>query len=141
MVIAVEQLKIHLRIRLLELHHHRRQPVRGDARERADADLAGDERVERGRRLPQQLFLPHDLMDVGHHLLALGREPRAGPCALEQRQLQLRLDGGEHMADARLRQSELLRSLRQRRQLDGFLQYLIFLRIHGKFPLAFFTLT
>ena len=137
MVIAVEQLKIHLRIRLLELHHHRRQPVRGDARERADADLAGDERVERGRRLPQQLFLPHDLMDVGHHLLALRREPRTGAGALQKRQLKFRFHGGKHMTDAGLRESQFLRSFRQRGEFHCFFKNLIFLGIHLKNLLLF----
>ena len=82
MIIAVEELEIHLRVFLLKLHHHRGQPVCRDAGEGSDADFACDERVKACRSLPQQLFLPHDLVDVGHHPLALGRKARAGARAL-----------------------------------------------------------
>ena len=141
MIVAVEKLEIHLRVLLLELHHHGGQPVRGDAGERADADLAGNERMQAFRRLPQQPFLPHDLVNIGHHLLALRREACAGARALQKRQLKLRLDGGEHMADAGLRKAQLLRGLCQRLQLHCFFKSLIFFRIHTEKPLAFFTLT
>lgn len=63
--------------------------------------LPGNERMQAFRRLPQQPLLPHDLVNIGHHLLALRREACAGARALQKRQLKLRLDGGEHMADAR----------------------------------------
>ena len=136
-IISVEKLEIYLRMLLLKLHHHSGQPVCGDAGKCPDADFARDERMKASCSLPQQSFLPHDFMNIWHHLLALRREPRTGAGALQKRQLKFRFHGGKHMTDAGLRESQFLRSFRQRGEFHCFFKNLIFLGIHLKNLLLF----
>ena len=138
MVVAVEQLELHLGVLLLEPHHHGRQPVGGHAGERAYPHLARRQRVQLLRRLVQQPLLRHDGADVGHEALTLRRQPCAGAGALQERQTQLRFHRSHNVADTGLGEAQLLRRLGQRRPLHDFFDNSILFCVHFvNLPLAF----
>ena len=129
-IVAVEKLKLHLRILLLELHHHAGQPVGGHAGKGADADAPRGAGTQLGRLLAQLLLLGDDFPDERDDRLSLRGEPRTGAGAPEQGKLQLRFHGGNDMADAGLGQAQLLRSTGERGFFDCFFKNFIFFDVH-----------
>ena len=134
--IPCDHLKLDVGVELAKALEDPGQPLKGDAGKGSHLHQAAVHALEAFNRLHHAVVGGAELLHLGQQGPAVRRKHNAAPVAAEEGDAQLRLQGIDGVADARLGEIHSLRRLRKAAASGGFQKDLILCNTHTAPPIT-----